>query len=81
MPPKDYRKKIRAIFDHAYKEPLNYSERIDELRGYVSYLNAFDAMRDSHHLSKYKMILKKISAVSRSSMNGGAENAASGEVL
>jgi len=81
MPPKDYRKKIRAIFDHAYKKPMDYSERIDELRGYVSYLNAFEAMRESHHLRKYKMVLKKISAVSRHSSNGGAETAASGEVL
>jgi len=63
QPPKEFRKKVRAIFHNANKNPDNFVDRIEELRGYHSYLMAFEVLKESRHLRRYKMIIKKVSAM------------------
>jgi retron-type reverse transcriptase len=61
QPPKEFRRKVRAIFHNANSSPEHFIDRIEELRGYHSYLMAFVVLKDSRHLRRYRMTIKKVS--------------------
>jgi len=59
-PPRNLRRRIRAMFHNAGKNPEKYRDKISELNGYVSFLNAFDSLRKSTEIISYRKILKQI---------------------
>ena len=63
QPPKEFRKKVRAIFHNASKHPEHFVDRLDELRGYHSYLISFDVLKESRHLRRYKIVISKIKSI------------------
>ncbi len=69
QPPREFQRKIRAIFHRVNKNPESYIEKISELRGYYSYLSSFNAIKDSRHLQRYRMIINKLKAVAKNNSN------------
>ncbi|MBL7556537.1 MAG: retron St85 family RNA-directed DNA polymerase [Bdellovibrionaceae bacterium] len=65
QPPREFQRRVRAIFHRVNKKPEIYIERISELRGYYSYLSSFNAIKDSRHLQRYRMVINKLKAVAR----------------
>jgi RNA-directed DNA polymerase len=63
QPPREYQRRIRSMFHNAYLYPEQYLERINELRGHLSYLSSFDILKGTRHLYRYQMVLKKLVAV------------------
>jgi len=66
QPPRKYQRTVRAIFHKAFNNPDQYIDRIDELRGHLSYLSSFDELRESRHLRRYRAVLIKLSAMANS---------------
>ncbi len=62
QPPRKLLRKIRAMFHNAHNHPAQYSGRIAQLNGYLSYLRSFDALEGSKHLSRYQSTLRKLQA-------------------
>ncbi len=65
QPPREYQRKVRSMFHNADRTPERYIERIDELRGHISYLSSFDVLRDSRHLVRYRLVIKKLTSISK----------------
>lgn len=63
QPPREYQRRVRAVFHKAFNNPDQYVDRVDELRGHLSYLLSFAVLKDSRHLRRYRMVLKKLSAL------------------
>lgn len=63
QPPREYQRRVRALFHNANKYPDQYIEKIEELRGHLSYLSSFEALKDSRHIRRYQMVLAKLKAV------------------
>jgi len=63
QPPREYQRRVRALFHNANKIPDQYIKRIEELRGHLSYLSSFDTLKDSRHLRRYQMVLAKLKAL------------------
>lgn len=53
QPPREFRRRVRAIFHRSLIDPASGRERLPELRGYVGYLKSFASLRDSKHLHAY----------------------------
>jgi len=60
QPPRVLRKKIRAMFYNANREPEKYADKINNLKGYVSYLQSYPYLKDNKNILKYKNVCKKI---------------------
>ncbi len=56
--PREWRKRIRAIFHNASKNPSAFSERKKELNGYLSVCKVFE--RDTQNIKKYQDVLEMI---------------------
>jgi len=56
-PPREKLKIIRSIFDHAKKNPKNFENRSNELKGYIGYLNMFPSIKAKGILDKYYNIV------------------------
>ncbi len=63
QPPREFQRRVRAIYHNASLYPEQFTDREDELRGFLSYLLSFDALKGSKHLSRYKKIISKVGAV------------------
>ncbi|MCH8842612.1 MAG: RNA-directed DNA polymerase, partial [SAR324 cluster bacterium] len=59
-PPRNLRRRIRAMLHNADKNPNKYKKKYLELNGYVSFLNAFESLRGGTEISRYRKILNKI---------------------
>lgn len=70
QPPRSFQRKVRAIFHKANSKPELFFDRIDQLRGYYSYLSAFDVLRDSVHLRRYKLVINKLNFLSNTESAG-----------
>lgn len=57
LPPRTFRRKIRALFYYHSQKGEADIENIRRLFGYVCYLQSFDDLRDSAELAKYRNIL------------------------
>ncbi len=60
QPPRNFQRKVRAMFHNAQRYPDQYLWRAKELSGYVSYLRAFEEIRESKHLRRYQEVLRKL---------------------
>lgn len=58
QPPRELRRRVRAMFHQAEQQPEKFSDRISELRGYYSYLRSYPSLRGSPELCKYRKILE-----------------------
>lgn len=58
QPPRELRRRVRAMFHQAEQQPEKFSDRISELRGYYSYLRSYPSLRESSELQKYREILE-----------------------
>lgn len=67
QPPRKYRRRIRAMLHQAqvdpsaFTDPSGLTDRLAELRGHVSYLNAFPSLKDSPELQRYRAVLRSFS--------------------
>lgn len=61
QPPRELRRRIRAMFHQAKMSPEEFRERLPMLRGYVSYLRSYPALRNSEELNSYIKVLQEIS--------------------
>ena len=64
-PSRDIMRKIRAKFNNAFKSKLIDKETRNQLRGYISYLSAFDKYKGSDLLVKYKGVMESVSVISK----------------
>lgn len=60
QPSRKFRKNIRSMFHHAELNPELFVDKINVLRGYVSYLQSFPSMYDGKEINKYKNICARI---------------------
>lgn len=60
QPPRILRRRIRAMFHQATVSPEDYKDRVDILRGYLSYLNSFPHLRETNQIKEYREIIKKV---------------------
>ena len=60
LPPRKLRRRVRAMFYHANKHPEEHIEKLNILRGYLSYFNSFPALKHSSELEGYKETLKRL---------------------
>ena len=60
LPPRKLRRRVRAMFYHANKHPEEHIEKLNILRGYLSYFNSFPALKRSSELEGYKETLKRL---------------------
>ena len=58
-PPRTLRRRVRAAFHQASKDPNVYATEALRLRGYVSYLQGFPSLRISKELEGYRLLLAK----------------------
>ena len=61
LPPRKLRRRVRAMFHHANNYPEEHVEKLNILRGYLSYFNSFPALKGGSELESYKEILKRLS--------------------
>lgn len=59
-PPRKFRREVRAAFHNAAKSDALDKNSIRKLRGYVSYLRSFEALRDGKEVAAYLQFLKGI---------------------
>jgi hypothetical protein len=64
-PPRESRRKIRAIFHNASCSPASFAERTSELGGYIGYLNQFPKLQESPAIADYRRVLELVRVISR----------------
>ncbi len=57
LPPKVFRKMVRAAFHKSSKSSHISKDRRNELEGYVGYLQSFPSLRDNRQITAYKQVL------------------------
>jgi hypothetical protein len=62
VPSRLLRRRLRAMFHEAGKDPARYRDRLGKLRGYVGYLGCFPALSQSRELGRYREILKRVAS-------------------
>ena len=60
QPPRKLRRRVRAMFHNALKNPTEYKERIAEMRGYLSYFASYPELANQEKLDEYRAILKQL---------------------
>jgi hypothetical protein len=60
QPPREMRRRVRAMFHQAERYPRKFKKKTAELRGYLSYLSSYPALSDSVELKKYGAVLEKL---------------------
>lgn len=60
QPPREYRRRIRAIFNNALRNPQEYVDRLDELYGYFGYLSSFSCGRNAKQIRKDRIALYRV---------------------
>ena len=66
LPPRKYRRKVRAMFHKANLYPEEYMNKLDELKGHLSYLNSFKSQLNDRSLRHYKGVIRKLNVKKRS---------------
>ena len=64
-PPRKERRRIRAIFDQASKDPVAFTKRASELGGYIGYLKQFPQFMETELIARYETILTRIRIIRR----------------
>jgi retron-type reverse transcriptase len=65
QPPREFRRKVRAIFHDAAKNPRKYSTRVSELNGYLGYLNQFKSPALAAAIESYRETFKAVKEARR----------------
>lgn len=60
QPPRTYRRNIRSMFHHAETNPELFADKINVLKGYISYLQSFPNMQGKKEIIGYRYVCKKI---------------------
>lgn len=60
LPPRVFRRRVRAMFHNARVRGVTSNEELNVLNGYLSYLRGFDALRHSSALTEYGHILREL---------------------
>ncbi len=63
LPPRTFRRQIRAAFHNAHRQLSVDLERFRRLGGYLSYLKSFDELRGTSELARYERILRGLRGV------------------
>lgn len=63
-PPRKFRRKIRALFNNAYKDPKAHLDKQGKLIGYLGYLSAFPGVLAPKDEKKYKDTIQLLLSVS-----------------
>ena len=63
LPPRAERRRIRAMFDRAGRDPANSLGMLASLRGYRSYLGAFSQLTGSDEIERYDLVLARLEAL------------------
>lgn len=61
QPPRELRRRVRAMFHQATLDPVHAKTKLNEIRGYVSYFKSYAALRDSASMRFYDEVLARIS--------------------
>jgi retron-type reverse transcriptase len=59
-PSRAYRRRARAIFHNASKQPNQHVSRISEMAGILGYLRMFPSLRNSSNLDRYEQVLSML---------------------
>jgi hypothetical protein len=59
-PPRAYRRRIRAMFDRAERDPVGSLEKLAQLVGHRNYLGAFPKLAGSDMIRRYDAILARL---------------------
>ena len=62
QPPRTLRRRLRAMMHQAGRNPAAGREHLTALRGYLSYLRAFPALRDRPDTIRYMELLKTLAS-------------------
>ena len=62
QPPRKYRRNIRAMFHNALKNPAEYSDRLDEIRGHYSYLKCFENINRTNQIKLARVAISKVTS-------------------
>src|SRR5690606_33872190 len=68
-PPREYRRRVRAMFHRAFNHPGEYVDRVNELKGHLSYLSSFESVRDTAQFDLAKEAISKVEKVSSKAKN------------
>jgi retron-type reverse transcriptase len=60
LPPRKLRRRVRAMFDQARKNPTAFRDRAHELRGYLGYLESFPDLSPRLNGTEYRRILAEL---------------------
>ena len=63
LPPREYRRKVRAIFHKADLYPLDFLLRLEEMKGHVSYLSSFEGLKNDKSIVRYMKIIRKLTII------------------
>jgi RNA-directed DNA polymerase len=59
-PPRQFRRRLRAIFHEANKDPARFANEVHRLTGYLGYLQGFPSLRNSTEISHYRSIIDRV---------------------
>jgi RNA-directed DNA polymerase len=65
LPPRVFRRRVRAIFHHASLHPAEYSRQVADLHGYIGFLKSFPKLREGGEVAAYGEILRNLHAISQ----------------
>jgi RNA-directed DNA polymerase len=71
VPPRTFRRRVRAIFHLAGLRPTEYLEQIAMLQGYVGFLKSFPVLREATKVIGYERILAMLRAMKQRAAPGG----------
>lgn len=60
QPPREYRRKVRALFHNASQRPADYVDSLDILRGHLSYLMSYELFKKGKVVAEYKQIIDRV---------------------
>ena len=60
IPPRTFRRQVRAAFHNAAQQRNVDLERVRRLAGYLSYLKSFDELRGTSALANYEKVLRRL---------------------
>ena len=61
QPPREYRRRVRAMLHQAKLDPALALRHMAEVRGHVNYLSSFPVLKDSPEMATYRRVLGELS--------------------
>jgi retron-type reverse transcriptase len=76
VPPRLFRRRVRAMFHQASLTPHTHVARLTELRGYVGFLKSFPKLKEAPEIIGYEKILATLESIKRETPRGQTRTAA-----